>query len=155
MNAAAFSLDVEADSSPTQVSRRRAHIREISRVRHLAIGLTIALAFTSGLGAALAVQLAQTAGSATLHDRTPRSVVTRASSLEVIDGADEKHVAQPTDEKTARGRKSARTRRAPAPATTSNAAPGAAEGSSEVLLPGELLDRAIVSTPAPSEAPPQ
>lgn len=151
MNAAAFSLDVdvEVDSSPTQASRRRAHIREISRVRATAIVLTIALAFTSGLGAALAVQLARTGGSATVHERSPRTVVARASTLRIIDGAAEKHFVPAADDKPTRGgRKSARTRRAPsAPAS----AP--AEASSEVLLPAELLDRGIVNVSAPDATP--
>lgn len=149
MNAAAFSLDVDVDSSPTQVSRRRAHIREISRVRHLAIGLTVALAFTSGLGAALAVQLAQTAGGASRIARTPHVVVTRASALEITSGASEKH-AQPAEEKAAR-KKSARKGRAAAPAASNTPVAAAAENSSEVLLPAELLDRGIVNPAPPTE----
>ena len=84
-------VDPSTDSSPTQLSRRRVHTRAMSRVRRLALGLTLALAFTSGLGAALAVQVAQNGGSSALRDRAPRVLVARASSLHVVDGASEKH----------------------------------------------------------------
>lgn len=86
-----FEVDPTVDSSPTQLSRRRVHTRAMSRVRRLALGLTLALAFTSGLGAALAVQVMQNGGTSALRDRAPRVFVARASSLHVVDGAPEKH----------------------------------------------------------------
>ncbi|MBS2019973.1 MAG: hypothetical protein JST00_44325 [Deltaproteobacteria bacterium] len=64
----------------------------MSRVRRLALGLALALAFTSGLGAALAVQLAQTGGGAAGSTRAPRLLAARAGTLKVVDGAADKHV---------------------------------------------------------------
>ena len=91
------SVDLDVDSSPTQLSRRRAHGRAMSRVRRLALGLALALAFTSGLGAALAVQLAQTGGGSSMASRAPRLLAARAGTLKVIDGASEKHVEPHAD----------------------------------------------------------